>query len=135
MENFYTLLGCQENASYDEIKKQYQDLIRLSHPDKTSASNKNNESFIQINEAWQTLRDPVKRKAYDAQLLAEHCANEFVLFATLTLSEMKVDSETYSYPCRCGSLYSVPKDECVNLTVDLYYQCSECSLAILIKAV
>lgn len=134
MENFYTLLGCEENASYDVIKKQYQDLIRRSHPDKTSSSTKDNETFIQINKAWQTLRDPVKRKAYDAQLLAEHCTNDFILYATLSLNEMSVEGDTYSYPCRCGSLYLVSKDDFINSKIDSYYQCSECSLGILIKA-
>lgn len=133
MENFYTVLGCEENASHDEIKKQYQNLIRRFHPDKTSASVKDNEAFIQINEAWKTLKDPMKRKAYDAELLAEHYANESVLYATIALHEMNIESQMCSYPCRCGSLYSIPKDDCIHSKVDLHLQCSECSLGIIIK--
>lgn len=134
MSNFYTLLGCKENSSYEEIKKCYQDLVRISHPDKI-ASSKNGQSFIEITEAWNTLRDPNKRKAYDAQLLAEQCKSEHILYATLMQSELNVEGDTYTYPCRCGSIYSILIEDCTNANMDLYCQCSECSLGVLIKAV
>lgn len=122
MDNFYVVLGCSESASYEEIKKCYQELVRKSHPDKTTSTAAGADYFIKVNEAWQTLRDPVKRKTYDAQLLVEQCENELVLYATVTLQEMTLDGSVYCYPCRCGSFYSVPKDECVKSNCDLYEQ-------------
>lgn len=134
MPNFYTLLGCEENASFEEIKRRYQELARKCHPDKSSStSDDKGEYFIQITEAWQTLRDPASRKAYDAQLLAEQCQSEHVLYATITWSEMDFDQDIYTYPCRCGASYCIPKDE-ANLKSDLFCPCSECSLGILIKS-
>ncbi|KAE8744022.1 hypothetical protein FOCC_FOCC009306 [Frankliniella occidentalis] len=134
MANHYTLLGCEENATFEEIKRHYQELILKSHPDKAPANHHSpNELFIKINEAWQTLRDPVKRKAYDAQLLAEQCESEHVLYATLRWNEMDFEEGSYRYPCRCGSVYSILKDDQTNGNIDLYCPCSECSLSILIK--
>lgn len=134
MDNFYTLLGCKEDASFEEIKKCYQDLIRKTHPDKSSQCDDTGAFFIQITEAWHTLRDPVKRKAYDAQLLAEQCDSERVLYATLQWSDMNLEGDLYSYPCRCGSFYSISIDDQLNVIGDVYCQCPECSLGILIKS-
>ena len=135
MSNFYTLLGCQENASYDDIKKCYQDLVRKYHPDKAASAEENDSDyFIKITEAWQTLRDPIKRKAYDAHLLAEQCESEHVLYATLLWSELDFEEDKYTYSCRCGSLYSISKEDKSNSNVDQYHPCNECSLGILVKA-
>ncbi|KAK3908409.1 DPH4-like protein [Frankliniella fusca] len=135
MSNHYDVLGCNENATFEEIKRRYQELILKSHPDKATASDSSKEIFIKINEAWQTLRDPLKRKAYDAQLLAEQCDSERVLYATLTWNEMDFIDGSYLHPCRCGSSYIIHKDDTMDTRTDLYYQCSECSLGILVKSV
>lgn len=74
--NYYTVLGVNKNASYDEIKKAYRRLVIVYHPDKYSTLTdevKKNEltiKFISVNSAYNVLIDPDKRKIYDLKGLA-----------------------------------------------------------------
>ena len=63
-KNFYNVLGVNENSSNDEIKKAYRKLSLQHHPDK---NNGKDEKFKEINEAYETLKDPSKKRDYDAQ--------------------------------------------------------------------
>ncbi|MFU2157727.1 J domain-containing protein [Caldisericum sp. AR60] len=72
-KNYYDILGVRYNATPDEIKKAYQELIKKYHPDlhqndSEEAKKVLSEKAAEINEAYATLIDPVKRKAYDEQL-------------------------------------------------------------------
>lgn len=59
--NYYNILGVQQSASHDEIKKAYRKLAMVHHPDKGGDVNKFNE----ITEAYETLSDTDKRSQYD----------------------------------------------------------------------
>ncbi len=60
--DYYQILGVSRNASIDEIKKAYRKLAHLYHPDKSGGDEK---KFKEINEAYQVLSDPQKRRQYD----------------------------------------------------------------------
>lgn len=64
MSNYYDVLGVAKNASQDDIKKQYRRLARKFHPDRSDEPNAK-EKFQEVNSAYQTLKDPQKRAAYD----------------------------------------------------------------------
>lgn len=64
MSDFYQLLGVSRDASDDEIKKAYRKLAMQYHPDKNRASDAE-ARFKEIAEAYDVLRDPDKRAAYD----------------------------------------------------------------------
>jgi DnaJ-class molecular chaperone len=63
MTDFYKILGVEENASQDEIKKAFRKLSLKNHPDKGGDL----EKFKEISEAYDTLSNEEKRQQYDMQ--------------------------------------------------------------------
>jgi curved DNA-binding protein len=66
--DYYEVLGVSRDASGDAIKRAYRQLARKHHPDLKPASERAQatERFKEINEAYEVLSDPEKRKKYDA---------------------------------------------------------------------
>jgi DnaJ-class molecular chaperone len=67
--SFYDILGVDQKASLDEIKKSYRKLSLKHHPDRNQNSPESVKNFQTIGEAWETLGDPVKRHEYDLSRL------------------------------------------------------------------
>ena len=64
-KDYYKILGVSKNATEKEIKKAYRKLARENHPDTNPNDPKAEEKFKEINEAYEVLSDPEKRKKYD----------------------------------------------------------------------
>jgi curved DNA-binding protein len=63
-KDYYAALGVDRTASPEEIKKAYRKLARKFHPDVSKEKNAK-EKFQEVSEAYETLKDPEKRAAYD----------------------------------------------------------------------
>jgi len=64
-ESFYNILGVDEKATHDEIKKAYRNLSFKFHPDKNPGNPEATSKFQKISEAYETLGDNQKREEYD----------------------------------------------------------------------
>ena len=66
MNELYKRLGVAPTATDIEIKKAYRKLAKKLHPDLNPDDPQAEAKFKEINEAYETLSDPDKRKSYDA---------------------------------------------------------------------
>ncbi|QYK51661.1 MAG: VWA domain-containing protein [Anaerolineales bacterium] len=67
LDNFYARLGIPRDASQDEVQRAYRRAARQFHPD-TNKHTGANELFLLVQEAFDILQDPQRRREYDATL-------------------------------------------------------------------
>ncbi|CAH0721761.1 unnamed protein product, partial [Brenthis ino] len=125
--DYYQILKCNRNATEEELKKSYQQLVLLNHPDKIGYGNE--EKFRQVQNAWSVLRDPQSRRQYDAMLMCYE-SDDLLLYNTISLSDMELNSteNVYMYECRCSGIYYLDMSEL--FTPQVIINCNECSFSI-----
>ena len=102
--DYYKVLGVERNASQDDIKKAYRKMARKYHPDLNKDDPNAKDKFQEINEAYEVLSDPEKRKKYDEY--GEHWKHA---------DEFKAEREAYQRAQQSGGQsaywYSVNGDD------------------------
>ena len=63
--DYYEILGVEKNAGAQEIKSAYRKLAQKFHPDRNPGDKEAEEKFKSCTEAYEVLKDPDKRAAYD----------------------------------------------------------------------
>lgn len=132
LETYYSILQSSRNATYDELKRNYQYLIKEYHPDKNREGLDTEDLCIKIDKAWKILRDEQSRKEYDASLLQKEISDNALIYAELSKDEFIFEGESHSttYPCRCGDYFVIKK---AYLAENCLIECSQCSNCISIK--
>jgi curved DNA-binding protein len=64
-KDYYSVLGVSKTASQEEIKQAFRKLARKYHPDVNQNNKQAEAKFKEVNEAYEVLSDPDKRKKYD----------------------------------------------------------------------
>jgi curved DNA-binding protein len=64
-KDYYRVLGVSRDADQKDIKKAFRRLARKYHPDVAPGDKASEEKFKEVNEAYEVLSDPEKRKLYD----------------------------------------------------------------------
>ena len=82
-QNYFELFGLSTDfrIDLDELAKRYRDLQKVTHPDKFANASEQSkriamQSATQVNEAFQTLKDPLKRGQYMLQLSGRNADGE-----------------------------------------------------------
>lgn len=138
---YYDVLGVEQSASSAVIKSAYQQLVLHLHPDKAGdeQASKGGITFRQVQEAWDTLRDPALRTQYDEQL-AEHqrlCTmldQQQASCSGHVSDELRVDEMAHpgrQHQCRCGGVFFMPEHYTdKQLEAGIVLSCDSCSLRI-----
>lgn len=110
----YDVLAVPPGASDKEIRASYLTLAKMNHPDKASVAE---DDIRRINEAYETLRDPVAREAYNSALATERARSESFQASCIARERLHLDcfdaskedddDETaFTHPCRCGGQFT-----------------------------
>lgn len=75
-KDYYTIVGVPRDASAEDIKRAYRKVARKYHPDVSKERNAE-EKFKELGEAYEVLRDPEKRAAYDRLASGRRAGDEF----------------------------------------------------------
>ncbi|CAO3623828.1 unnamed protein product [Cunninghamella blakesleeana] len=132
METHYQVLSVSSDASFTEIKQQFQQLIIEHHPDKQNLllKDSNNNQAQRILQAWNILRNEEKRKAYDIELQIQNQKETITVNDEIDLDDMDYDEKSASFllKCRCSGIYQITEEELED-GIDII-GCDNCSLKI-----
>ncbi|XP_064513065.1 dnaJ homolog subfamily C member 24 isoform X2 [Pseudopipra pipra] len=133
-KDWYKILGAKPSDSLAELKRKYQKLALLYHPDKQEADvpagevEERVQRFMEVDQAWKILGNEETKKEYDLQQ-RDNLTKEWPLYEQVYLEDMSwnEDEQLYTLSCRCGGNYSVFKSETKDVSLVC---CDTCSLVI-----
>ncbi|EGZ26511.1 hypothetical protein PHYSODRAFT_308312 [Phytophthora sojae] len=143
--SFYEVLGLAATCSADDVRRAYHQAARRYHPDKRAndLNAEDEQQFLRVQEAYETLRSAELRRQYDAKLQQDELVRKreeevVVVSDEVPLADMQrevlpgeggdEDEVLFTHQCRCGDLYEITEEELQD-GVDVV-PCTGCSLHI-----
>lgn len=88
-KNYYDILGVSRSASQDDIKKAYREMCKKYHPDRNGGDN---SKIKEINEAYEVLGNPDKKRNYDSKSSSAYSDNDGFSGFNLNFQNMASDA-------------------------------------------
>ena len=154
----YSILNLTTEATLSDIKQQYKLLALKYHPDRLVTASESQQQdgedtqqlkFIEIQQAYELLRDPKQKRQYDREYHLNKYNLEKQLVGNISdyilLSEMKYDQDedVCTHQCRCGGLYTIHMNDIINninendndggIYKSFNINCKNCSLIIQVE--
>lgn len=129
-DNMYSVLGCSEDSTPQDIKKRYHEIAREVHPDKQGTDNSStsngqegqqgcHDTFAKVSVAYSTLIDSEARAKHDASLIRQRLEEPIVDDVPFDEFEFNDDEAVYQRPCRCGSFFSFCQEDLEEVEINL----------------
>nr|XP_027194731.1 DPH4 homolog [Dermatophagoides pteronyssinus] len=144
--NLYNILGCNEDATIDDIRKNYKKLALQCHPDKRNQQQSTNDDnddvghtirpeFSQLNQAATILSDKHSKFCYDSTLLAKKLPETIINDEINRQDFYKDDNGNLVYDCRCGGHFRIIDSYCPSQSTSssqsmIIIDCDCCSLSV-----
>ena len=118
MINYYELLKVPDFSTFEEIKKNYKNLMLEYHPDKGGDS----EKFKQIKEAFELMKDSNSKKLYDNKLMYYQEMYE-------RAEEIDINKNSDNFIClQCEKTNQIDKNNFKNNINQYIIKCEGCSM-------
>lgn len=140
MDDYYQVLKLkkEDSPTQEQIKRQYLILAQEYHPDRQQTSD--SHQFVQLQQAYEVLRDVKLRRAYDQERENQQYQNNKSNFGEISefvrLSDMEFVNETrFVWQCRCSSCYELELSDIMKDNGEIGFDsilvhCNGCSLKI-----
>lgn len=91
-ETYYSILGVEQNASQEDIKRAYRKLSLNLHPDRNKGDIQKEEQYKKINSAYNTLSDPNERTQYDTNITFNKLNLQDSIFMNMLFNPIDIQS-------------------------------------------
>lgn len=117
-KDLYSILGARPPDSLQQLKHKYKQLALMYHPDRlgglcSSEAALGLRRFLEAEEAWRILGDPVSRRDYDLQRKANELRQVWPMDSLISVEDMTFDPDNlaFTYACRCGGEFHITEEE------------------------
>eukprot|EP00963_Diacronema_lutheri_P001734 scaffold113_cov339-Pavlova_lutheri.AAC.5 len=133
-QTHYQVIGASPDASQEQLRKAYLQQACQKHPDRHEDPIGAHGEFQKLQEAWENLKTPEKRHAYDKQLERMEMCTRIAVAEQIDLDDMESTwcgarkTHAFRKTCRCGGTYLLWEDEMNEEQNQVVVGCELCSL-------
>ncbi len=123
-ETHYSILGVQQNASQEEIKRAYRKLSLDLHPDRNKGDIEKEDRYKKITSAYNTLSDVNQREQYDSSIMFNKLNIPDSVFMNMLFNPIDIENVLSELKNSNFSNHRLNK----NIPIDIFSNLGKCSL-------